>query len=166
MTLAIQPQAGKSRAGGLCEFGVFCRIAAPRGASPDAGPPGTPIAHINGAVGLSIVATRSPAELSMTMRWLTQSVGVSLPLLLLFAALQARAPRSPGPDVAEAAPAVGKPVSAGTLPATISSPRGSQRATEGRPALVALRSHPPVLGPISSDFGAPRSFWLNRPHTG
>jgi len=102
----------------------------------------------------------------MTMRWLTRSVGVSLPLLLLFAALQAHAPRSPGPDVAEAAPAVGKPVSAGTLPATISSPRGSQRATEGRPALVALRSHPPVLGPISSDFGAPRSFWLNRPHTG
>jgi murein DD-endopeptidase MepM/ murein hydrolase activator NlpD len=103
-------------------------------------------------------------EVWTTMRWFTRCKGVALALLLGAPEAQALAPRSL--PVGDAVKTVNRPTSSRRPSASVRiSP-----STPGRPnpsgALAALRSRPPVPGPINSDFGTRRSFWRRQFHTG
>lgn len=101
------------------------------------------------------------------MRWPTRCVSISLSLLLVGSGAQALARRTrPADDTNTAAPRPAMMRMAERAPkARVARPR-QHLGPPPRETLVALRSHPPVRGPISSGFGAPRSFWRPRSHTG
>jgi murein DD-endopeptidase MepM/ murein hydrolase activator NlpD len=98
------------------------------------------------------------------MRWFTRCTGIALALLLGAPGAQALAPRT--------VPA-GDALTTANRPTFSRRPSASVRippSNPGRPlpsgTLAALRSQRPVRGPITSDFGARRSFWRKQFHTG
>jgi len=103
------------------------------------------------------------------MRWLTRSAGISLSLLLVASMAQALAPRTRTVNddrhIAAAKPPVRRMGESRPKP-RVTRPHRHLGPPPPRATLGALRSDLPVRGPISSEFGARRSFWRARSHTG